>query len=44
MKKEIIGVILFLVIMLAIYFIGQQRINAINDGRMTVVSESERDR
>lgn len=41
MKKEVIGVIIFLVIMLAIYFIGQQRIKAIDEGRMIVVSNSE---
>lgn len=44
MKKEVIGVIIFLCIMLAIYFIGRQRFDDINSGRMIVVSESERDR
>lgn len=41
MKKEVIGVIIFLCIMLAIYFIGRQRFDDIDEGRMIIVSESE---
>lgn len=44
MKKEIIGVIIFLVIMLAIYFIGRQRFDDIEKGNMIIVNENERDR
>ena len=44
MKKEVIGIIIFLVIMLAIYFIGHMRFEKIENGEMIVVSENERDR
>lgn len=44
MKKEIIAIILFLVIMLAIFFIGRSRFEAIESGQMTLVSESQVDR
>lgn len=44
MKKEIIAIILFLVIMLAIFFIGRARFNAIESGELTLVNQSEMDR
>lgn len=44
MKKEIIAIILFLVIMLAIFFIGRERFNAIESGQMTLVNQSYMDR
>ena len=39
MKKEVIGVIIFLVIMLMIYFIGHDRFERIESGELTQVSE-----
>lgn len=44
MKKEIIAIILFLVIMLAIFFIGRARFEAIESGQMTLVEQSLVDR
>lgn len=44
MKKEIILLILFLIIMLGIYFIGRDRFTKIEDGSMIQVSEDYMDR
>ena len=44
MKKEIILLILFLIIMLAIYFIGRDRFEKIEDGEMVLVNENLMDR
>lgn len=44
MKKEIILIILFLIIMLGIYFIGRSRFEAIENGQMTLVNQSEMNR
>ena len=44
MKKEIIAIIIFLVIMLAIFFIGRARFEAIERGQLTLVNQSEMDR
>ena len=44
MKKEIILIILFLIIMLGIYFIGRDRFEKIEDGEMILVNENLMDR
>ena len=43
MKKEIIAIIIFLVLMLMIYFIGRERFEQIENGTMIQVSEEFRD-
>ena len=44
MKKTIIGMIVFIIIMSVILVCGINRIDKINNGEMTVASQNEMDR
>ncbi len=44
MKKETIGVIIFIIIMSVILIYGINRIEKINNGEMTIVNQNEMDR
>lgn len=43
-RKELIGVVVFAVLMVAILLIGANRIEKIENGEMTLVSQSQMDR
>lgn len=43
-RKELIGVVVFAVLMVAILLIGANRIEKIENGEMTWVSQSQMDR
>lgn len=43
-RKELIGVVVFAIVMVAILLIGANRIEKIENGEMTLVSQSQMDR
>lgn len=43
-RKELIGVVVFVIVMVAILLIGANRIEKIENGEMTLVSQSQMDR
>jgi hypothetical protein len=44
MKKQILTVIAFIIMFLAIFIYGMNRIDKINSGEMTLVEQSQMDR
>ncbi len=44
MKKETIGVIIFIIIMATMFIFWLDRMEKINNGEMTIVSQNEMDR
>ena len=43
-RKELIGVVVFTIVMVGILLIGANRIEKIENGEMTLVSQSQMDR
>lgn len=44
MKKELVGVVVFIIIMVSIILVGINRIDRINNGDMTLVNQNQMDR
>lgn len=44
MKKELVGVVVFIILMLSIILVGINRFDRINNGDMTLVNQNQMDR
>ena len=44
MKKELVGVVIFIILMVSIILVGINRIDRINNGDMTLVNQNQMDR